>query len=147
MSDFARRRWLPQHPTTPDAGAAQSLTSSYVTLGSQFDVASAGQLSIKMRHKATAGAQTMSFILYESDDGMDVAEEDSVWHRVGMQTDTAGALAEEQFEYTSNAAADTNWRGMVSLVLPIVAKKMRIQVKSASNLGQALASIGFLPIV
>ena len=89
----------------------------------------------------------MSFILYESDDGMDVAEEDSVWHRVGMQTDTAGALAEEQFEYTSNAAADTNWRGMVSLVLPIVAKKMRIQVKSASNLGQALASIGFLPIV
>jgi hypothetical protein len=142
----SRITWLPKHATEPNVGAAQTLTSSYVTLGGQFQVSDEGQLSIKMRHTATAGSQVLDYIVEESDDDIEVTEGDSVWHSVGGQTNSGGALTEEGWVYSGAASSGAVTRGLVSLVVPLIAKKARIRVKSSANAGQALATIAFLPI-
>ena len=145
--EIARRRWLPVHASTPDAGTAQSLTTSFVTLGAQFQVAEAGQLSLKMRHTATAAGQTLTLRVAVSDDPIETAEADSVWHTVGAQNNASGALTEEGWEYAGTASTAAATTGLVPLNFPVVAKKARVQVKGSAALGTALATVAFLPLI
>lgn len=116
----------------------QTLTSSYATIGQQFSVAHAGQLSVKPIHKATASGEQVSLYVEVSDDPIGTAEASSDWHRIGIQESSGGSSAditESEYEYDLNAATDANDNPAVPLRYTTVSQKARIRAKSTIDGG------------
>lgn len=138
-----RNLWLPENAVANANPTAQNLTASYVILGAQMDITGYEALSIKMRHTATGAGKTMSFKVYASDDEMSVEDASSVWHQLGGQENVAGALTEEPWEYTGDAATGAGTHGLCPLDFDNLGyKKMKLMVKGSDASGSCLASIG-----
>ena len=140
---IARNFWLPINTVANSNPTAQNLTASYVILGAQVDISAYDSLSIKMRHTATGAGKTMSFKVYCSDDDTSVADGSSVWHQIGEQDNTGGALIEQGWEYTGNASTGAGTAGLVALDFDNLGyKKMKIMVKGSDASGSCYASVG-----
>ncbi|MBX4215332.1 DUF3383 domain-containing protein [Candidatus Parcubacteria bacterium] len=125
----------------------QTLTNSFATLGEQFAIAHAGQLSIKFVHKAQASTQQVTAYLEVSDDSIGTAEASSNWHPIGVQDASGGAtsvLTEEEYQYQLNVATDTADNFATPLRYTDVAQKARIRVKANVSAGFIKASVGLV---
>lgn len=150
MSIIPLVRRLYQPVAAKDLPDPQTLTASFATLGTQFAIAHASQISVKMRYLRdgkAAGSRKLTYKVQCSDDSLDVAEADSVWHDVGDQDNTSGVLTEQPFTYEKTVDADDVY--LVPFQFASVAQKCRIQVKEdgAANFGEAQATVGLLRLV
>jgi len=127
----------------------QTLTGSFATLGEQFTIAHAGQMSLKMVHKAqaTTNSPTVTYYMETSDDPIKTAETDSVWHPIGGQDSVGGSpsvLTNEDYQVTSAAATGTSDIPQVPLRYTDTAQKARVRIKSNVVSGRAKASFGIV---
>lgn len=120
-----------------------TLTTSYQTIGGQIAIAHAGRMGLKIVHDPTASSQILTVTMEVSDDPLDTPEASSVWHPIGAQTNTAGALAQEVWEYAkTSASSDVEY--WVPLRYEEVAQKARVRAKCSAALGTVTGSIGIV---
>lgn len=134
-----------------EVGAAalgyQTLTTSFSTLGRQFSIAHAGQMSLKMVHKARASGKTMTYYIEVSDDKIDVAEGSSTWHPIGAQDNAGGSpavLTDEDYQITTPSSADTSDDERVPLRYTDTAMKARILVKGSEYGGRCKSTLALV---
>lgn len=125
----------------------QNLTQSFATLGEQFSIAHAGQMSLKMVHKAQATTQTMTYYMETSDDPISTTEANSIWHPIGAQDSAGGSpsvLTDEDYQVTTVAATATTDSPKVPLRYTDTAQKARIRVKGNVVAGRCKATLGLV---
>lgn len=121
----------------------QTLTNDFATLGSQFAISHAGQMSLKLVHKAQASTQQVTAYMEVSDSPISTAEADSIWHPIGAQDASGGGtslLTEEEYQYTLNVATGTSDNPSTPLRYTDTAVKARIRVKANVAAGRIKAS-------
>lgn len=127
----------------------QTLTNVAATLQRQFPISHAGQMSLKMVHKAhaTTNSPKLTFFLEVSDDPMSTSEANSTWHPIGVQDSSGGSpstLSEENYQYTGPAATSTSDYPIVPLRYTDTAQKARIRVLSNVSAGRVKGTMGYV---
>lgn len=125
----------------------QTLTTSARTLGKQFSIAHAGQLSLKPVHKAYAAGETPTVYIEVSDDPIGTAEASSLWHPIGVQESPGGAVAEIQeseYQYDLNISTTTTDETATPLRYTAVSQKARVRAFSDFPQGRIKVSVGLV---
>lgn len=144
-------RRLYQPVTDKDLPNPQTLTASYVTLGGQFAIGHASQMSIGLLYTPAAlvtGSRKLSVQVQVSYDPIGTSEANSKWHTVGDQDNSGGTLTEEAQTYEISRTATGEYLA-VPWQMSMVAIKARLRVKEdgSSSFGTAQAEIGLLRLV
>lgn len=107
---------------------AQTLTASAATLGAQFSIAHAGQLSIDLIYTPAANTRNLSYYIEVSPDDLTVAEGSSNWFQLGQYTNSSGTWTKEAATYTLAGATLSTAYPNVPVEVPTAHQKARVRV-------------------